>query len=111
MSERTAPDFRLGDRVRFPQGDDAGTMLAGSVVREPWGRSDITKCVSIRTLEGERMFVRLVSRVELTETVESIYERVRAGQVAAADMSWDEAEAAVDLAQGTQTRVRWRNWQ
>jgi hypothetical protein len=108
--ERTAPDFRLGDRVRFPQGDETGTMLDGSVVREPWGREGTVKCVSIRTIPDERMFARQVTAVELVETVESIYERLRAGQVAAKDMTWDEAEAAVDLAQGTQTRVRWRNW-
>jgi hypothetical protein len=111
MSERTAPDFKLGDRVWFPEGGEARTTtLLGSVVREPWGREGTTPCVSIRTIPGERMFVRQVTAVEIAETVESIYDRVRAGQVAAASMSWDEAEAAVDLAQGTQTRVRWRNW-
>lgn len=58
------PELGIGDKVRFSQGDEAGTPLTGYVTREPWGTK--AQNVTIRTDEKpSRQFVRLVTNVKL----------------------------------------------
>jgi hypothetical protein len=62
--ERFPPELGIGDKVRFCEGNEAGTMLTGYVVREPWGSK--TQNVTIRTDEKpSRQFVRLTANVRL----------------------------------------------
>jgi hypothetical protein len=64
--------FGEGTPVSFRQGDEAGTILTGSIVRAPWGREGTTPMVSIVTDEERpRRFVRLITGVTVIRRLTS----------------------------------------